>query len=68
VQYGDWAMERGGKWVAGEACRQKLGYGVQDYAELIKELEGEEEIMERIIDPRMGAANTALQAVGKATI
>ena len=65
VQYGDWAMERGGKWVAGEACRQKLGYGVQDYAELIKELEGEEEIMERIIDPRMGAAKYSTSGGGQ---
>lgn len=56
ASHGDWAMERGGKWVPGEACKQKLGYGVKDYVELIKTLEEDEEIFERLIDPRMGAA------------
>jgi hypothetical protein len=65
VEYGDWAMERGGKWVAGEACRQKLGYGVKDYAELIRTLEEGETIMERIIDPRMGAAKYSSEHGGQ---
>jgi len=30
--------------------------GIRDYVELIRELEGEEKIYERFIDPRMGAA------------
>lgn len=53
--YGDWAKEKNGKWAAGEACKQRLGYGVKDYAELIRELEAGEKIMTRLIDPRMGA-------------
>jgi len=52
---GEWARERGGKWVAGEACREKLGYGVREYAELILELEQGEKMAQRLIDPRMGA-------------
>jgi hypothetical protein len=55
IQHGKWAEEKNGKWAAGEACRQRLGYGVRDYAELIRELEGQEKIMTRLIDPRMGA-------------
>lgn len=55
MQHGDWAQEKNGKWAAGEACRQRLGYGVKDYAELIRELEGTEKMMTRLIDPRMGA-------------
>lgn len=56
ASHGDWGVERGGKWVPGEACKQKLGYGVKDYVELIRTLEDGEEVFERIIDPRMGAA------------
>lgn len=55
ILYGKWAEEKNGKWAAGEACRQRLGYGVRDYAEVIRELEGQEKIMTRLIDPRMGA-------------
>lgn len=65
VEHGDWAMERGGKWVAGEACKQKLGYGVKDYVDLINELEEGETIMERIIDPRMGAAKYSAEHGGQ---
>jgi hypothetical protein len=32
------------------------GMGIDDYVQLIKDLEGGEEIWERVIDPRMGAA------------
>jgi hypothetical protein len=55
VDVGDWAEWRGGKWVAGEGAKGQ-GYGIRDYVELIKDLEGDEEIMERLIDPRLGAA------------
>ena len=55
MSHGAWAQERNGKWVQGEACKQKLGYGVLDYVELIKNLEDSEEMFMRLIDPRMGA-------------
>lgn len=55
ISHGEWAQERNGKWIQGEACKQKLGYGVLDYVELIKTLEEGEEIFMRLIDPRMGA-------------
>ena len=55
VDVGDWAEWRGGKWVAGEGAKGQ-GYGIRDYVELIKDLEGDEEILERLIDPRLGAA------------
>lgn len=56
VSHGNWAEEKNGKWVLGEACRQKLGYGVLDYVDLIRALESGEEVFERFIDPRAGAA------------
>jgi len=52
---GDWAEWKGGKWVPGEGAKG-LGYGIKDYVDLILELEDGEEIYERIIDPRLGAA------------
>jgi len=55
VDVGDWAEWRGGKWVAGDGAKGQ-GYGIKDYVELIRDLEGDEEIMERLIDPRLGAA------------
>jgi hypothetical protein len=57
---GPWAEWRGGKWAPGDGCKG-LGYGIRDYVDLIKELEGDEEIYERIIDPRMGAAKYQVQ-------
>ena len=57
---GPWAEWKGGKWAAGEGCKG-LGYGIKDYVQLIKELEQDEEIYERIIDPRMGAAKYQVQ-------
>lgn len=63
--HGDWAIERGGKWTQGDACKQKLGYGVKDYVELIRTLEDGEEILERIIDPRMGAAKYSSEHGGQ---
>ena len=47
------------KWRPGPAMKG-LGYGIKDYVELInREEEDDGEIMERIIDPRMGAAKYA---------
>lgn len=55
VGVGDWVERKGDKIVPGPGAKG-LGYGIKDYIELIKELEGDEEIFERIIDPRLGAA------------
>jgi hypothetical protein len=55
IEYGDWGEWKNGKWKPGPAAKG-LGYGIRDYVGLIKELEGDEEIYERIIDPRFGAA------------
>lgn len=63
--HGDWAIERGGKWTTGDACREKLGYGVKDYVDLIRDLETGEEIFERVIDPRMGAAKYSKEHGGQ---
>jgi len=60
VDVGDWAEWRGGKWVPGEGAKGQ-GFGIRDYIELIEELEGDEEIFERIIDPRLGAAKYQAQ-------
>jgi hypothetical protein len=60
VDVGDWAEWRGGKWMPGEGAKGQ-GYGIRDYVELIEELEGEEEIFERLIDPRLGAAKYQVQ-------
>jgi hypothetical protein len=62
VAVGDWAKWHGGKIISAEGCKG-LGYGINDYVDLIlryeageKEGEKGEEIFERIIDPRLGAA------------
>jgi hypothetical protein len=54
---GDWAEWRAGDWRAGEGARG-LGYGIKDYVDLICQLESDtkDNITERLIDPRMGAA------------
>ena len=57
---GDWADWKNGKWVSGEGAKG-LGYGMKDYVDLIHELEGDEEIYGRIIDPRLGAAKYQAQ-------
>jgi hypothetical protein len=55
VDVGDWAEWKSGKWIAGEGAKGQ-GYGIRDYADLIIDLEGGEDIFERLIDPRLGAA------------
>jgi hypothetical protein len=55
VDVGDWAEWKGGKWVAGEGAKGQ-GYGIKEYIELIYEMENGEDIFERLIDPRLGAA------------
>jgi hypothetical protein len=55
VDVGDWAEWKGGKWMPGPGAKGQ-GFGIRDYVELISELEDGEEIFERLIDPRLGAA------------
>jgi hypothetical protein len=55
VDVGDWAEWRGGKWVGGAGSKGQ-GFGIRDYVDTILELEENEEIFERLIDPRLGAA------------
>lgn len=60
--YGEWALpdtKPDGR--EGPAQRSGAGRGLDEYKELIRELEGEEVIAERYIDPRAGAT----QAVGR---
>jgi hypothetical protein len=53
--HGKWAEPgKEGKWKPGEASRG-FGYGYQRYIQTIQELEEGEEIVERLIDPRLGA-------------
>lgn len=53
--FDDWAEIRKNKWVPGPGS-VGIGYGIHDYANLIRDLEDGEPIFERLIDPRMGAA------------
>ena len=55
INVGEWARWHGGKMTGGEGAKG-LGYGLRDYIDLIERCEDGEEIFERIIDPRMGAA------------
>jgi hypothetical protein len=55
VSVGDWAKIHSGKWIGGEGSKG-LGYGIRDYVSLITSYEEGEEIFERLIDPRLGAA------------
>jgi len=54
--YDDWALP--GNTAEGKPGPAQKGTrkGIKEYVELIKDMEGEEEIFERYIDPRMGAA------------
>lgn len=55
VDVGDWAEWKAGKWLPGPGAKGQ-GMGIRDYVELIAAMEEGEEIYERIIDPRLGAA------------
>jgi hypothetical protein len=55
VDVGDWAEWKSGKWLPGDGAKGQ-GLGIRDYIDIIHDLEGEEEIFERLIDPRLGAA------------
>lgn len=56
VAHGNWAES--GKDAQGKAgpAQKQLAWGYNDYAEMLANVEGEVEIFERIIDPRLGAA------------
>jgi len=54
--WGGWIdLTKGDKVSAGEAA-QPNGFGLKDYAEIIRQMEGDRYV-ERIIDPRLGAAS-----------
>ncbi len=60
VDVGDWAEWKSGKWMPGPGAKGQ-GFGIRDYIEAIQEMEGDEEIFERLIDPRLGAAKYQAQ-------
>lgn len=59
--FDEWALP--GSTAEGKSgpAQKGSGKGIKDYVELIKNAEGEEQIFERIIDPRMGAAEKQSQ-------
>ncbi len=53
---GEWAEQgQNGKWRPGSGAKGQ-GKGIKDYIDLIHQLEGDEEIFEYLIDPRLGAS------------
>lgn len=67
--FGEWALpdsKLDGK--AGPAQRAGGGRGINEYKELIRELEGAEVIEERFIDPRAGATQAASKEGGTSLI
>ena len=66
--YREWPDSTAGAWALPHCNNQgkpigkpgpgqrSLGYGYKDYADLIEDLEGEEEMFERLVDPRFGKA------------
>lgn len=62
---GDWAEEKNGKWAKGPACRERLGWGCNEYHEEITTLEGDEKIFMRLIDPRAGETKYSRQGGGQ---
>lgn len=67
--YGEWALpdsKLDGK--AGPAQRAGGGRGINEYKELIRELEGEEVVEERFIDPRAGATQATTKEGGTSLI
>jgi len=60
INVGPWAKWHGGKWIGGEGSKG-LGYGIRDYVDMIVRNETGEDIFERLIDPRLGAAKYQAQ-------
>lgn len=63
----DWALPGNGPEGKPGPAQKGSRKGIKDYVELIRDLEGEEEIFERFIDPRLGAAEKQ-SAEGAVTI
>lgn len=65
VSYGEWAEE--GSTAEGKSgpAQKPNGFGYGDYIELIQRVEGDREVYERIMDPRLG--NTTIQGKEGAT-
>jgi len=75
--YREWPDERMGEWALpserpdgkpGPAQRAEAGRGIRAYRELILELERGEDIYERLMDPRAGAAYQAAAEEGTSII
>ena len=69
ASYGEWALpdsKLDGK--AGPAQRAGGGRGINEYKELIRDLEKEEVVEERFIDPRAGATQAASKEGGTSLI
>jgi len=60
VNVGDWAKWHQGKYIGGEGSKG-LGYGIKDYVDMIMRYEEGEDVYERLIDPRLGAAKYQTQ-------
>ncbi len=54
--FGEWALPGSTPEGKPGPAQKSLGYGIKDYVELVRDMEGQEQIYERFIDPRMGAA------------
>jgi len=62
---GEWAMpDSSPDGKAGSGQRNNCGRSIEDYKVLIRELEGEEEICERFIDPRAGGSKASMDDGG----
>lgn len=65
ISYGDWAdITKGSKGRPGEGAKPN-GYGYNDYINVMKQIEGDVSIFERIIDSRLG--NTGRQSADMQT-
>lgn len=59
--YGPWGELGSGPEGKRGPAQKPLGFGIKKYAEEMAYIEGQDEIFERVIDPRAGAAETATQ-------
>jgi phage terminase large subunit-like protein len=62
---GEWAMpDSSPDGRAGSAQRNNCARSIEDYKSLIREMEGDEEICERFIDPRAGGSKASMDEGG----
>ena len=67
--YGEWALpDSKADGREGPAQRSGAGRGIEEYKELILELEGDEDVTERYIDPRAGASQLITNEGGTSLI